>query len=219
MQFRHLAATACLAVVCFQAIAAPPLTLRYSIADLSDGTYRYSFVLTLDDPSGTWTKGDGYGWIIFADRSISKSPFEDWASDPGSLSGGPWRAITNTSGYNNGPTLGNGRSLWAPTFKGESVVWTGVTSARLSPSELRWSCLIVNYINPIGKPRGPIASLEPSVYRCPADFDNDGFVNGDDFDRFIVLFTNGATGADIDRDGFVTGDDFDQFVRTFEAGC
>lgn len=192
MQFRHLAAMASLAVVCFQAIAAPPLTLRYSVSDRADGTYRYVFVLTLDDPKGTWTLGDAYGWLIFGDRQSGKSAFEDWNADPGSLSAGPWSLTTNTSGYYNGPTLGNGRALWVPTKRGDSIAWSGVTSALLNPGELRWSCLLVNYVNPAGKPRGPIASFETAILRCPSDFDNDTFVTGDDFDKFVAAFEKGC---------------------------
>jgi len=54
---------------------------------------------------------------------------------------------------------------------------------------------------------------------CPADFDHNGFVNGDDFDAFVDAFTLGDSAADFDRNGFVNGDDFDAFVDAFEAGC
>jgi len=54
---------------------------------------------------------------------------------------------------------------------------------------------------------------------CPSDHDCNGFVNGDDFDAFIVVFELGEAAADFDRNGFVNGDDFDGFVVAFEAGC
>ena len=54
---------------------------------------------------------------------------------------------------------------------------------------------------------------------CPPDFNGDGFVNGQDFDEFVVGFEAGDPATDFDRDGFVTGLDFDQFVIEFEAGC
>ncbi len=54
---------------------------------------------------------------------------------------------------------------------------------------------------------------------CPADFDGDGFVTGDDFDAYVAAFEAGNATADFDGDGFVTGDDFDGFVVQFEAGC
>ena len=54
---------------------------------------------------------------------------------------------------------------------------------------------------------------------CPSDFDENGFVNGDDFDSFSFFFYWGDPEADFDGNGFVNGDDFDYFSISFEAGC
>jgi len=54
---------------------------------------------------------------------------------------------------------------------------------------------------------------------CPADFDQNGFTNGDDFDAYVVAFVDGLIEADFDGNSFVNGDDFDAFVVSFEAGC
>jgi len=54
---------------------------------------------------------------------------------------------------------------------------------------------------------------------CPADFNGDSFVSGDDFDQFVDLFVLGDPGADVDGNSFVNGDDFDFFVEHFIAGC
>lgn len=54
---------------------------------------------------------------------------------------------------------------------------------------------------------------------CPADFNHDGFVNGDDYDSFAEPFESGGAAADINGDSFVNGDDFDYFAEHFEAGC
>ena len=54
---------------------------------------------------------------------------------------------------------------------------------------------------------------------CPADFNADGFVSGEDFDAFVLEFFWGNAAADIDGDGFVTGMDFDTFMDSFVAGC
>lgn len=54
---------------------------------------------------------------------------------------------------------------------------------------------------------------------CPADFNGDGFVNGDDYDHFVQFFEVADDLADINLDGFVNGDDFDVFATHFEAGC
>lgn len=54
---------------------------------------------------------------------------------------------------------------------------------------------------------------------CRADFDEDGFVSGLDFDLYVQAFEAGEIAADFNFDGFVTGMDFDSFVQAFEGGC
>ncbi len=56
-------------------------------------------------------------------------------------------------------------------------------------------------------------------FRCQADYDKDGFLTGDDFDRYISDFEAGKKSADFNGDGFVTGEDFDDFVNDFQMGC
>ncbi len=54
---------------------------------------------------------------------------------------------------------------------------------------------------------------------CPADFNDDGFLTGEDFDAYVAAFEAGAIESDYNGDGFVTGEDFDAFVADFEVGC
>ncbi|GMV26016.1 MAG: hypothetical protein AMXMBFR58_20470 [Phycisphaerae bacterium] len=54
---------------------------------------------------------------------------------------------------------------------------------------------------------------------CPADFDNSGFVDTDDYDAFVLAFEAGDESTDVDGTGFVDTDDFDAFVVAFENGC
>jgi len=54
---------------------------------------------------------------------------------------------------------------------------------------------------------------------CPADFDCNGFLTGDDFDGFVTAFEVENTDANLDGNSFVNGDDFDAYVLAFEAGC
>lgn len=54
---------------------------------------------------------------------------------------------------------------------------------------------------------------------CPADFNNDGFVDFTDFDAYVTAFENDGPGADFNNDGFVDFTDFDAFVAAFEAAC
>ncbi len=57
------------------------------------------------------------------------------------------------------------------------------------------------------------------VPQCPADFNHDGFVNGDDYDAFAEVFDIADPAADLNHDGFVNGDDYDLFAEHFDAGC
>ncbi len=54
---------------------------------------------------------------------------------------------------------------------------------------------------------------------CPADFNHDGFVNGDDYDALAEAFDAGNAAADFNHDGFVNGDDYDAFAAAFDQGC
>ncbi len=55
---------------------------------------------------------------------------------------------------------------------------------------------------------------------CPADYDGDGFLTGDDFDAFVAAFEAGeSVCADQDGNGFITGEDFDLYVEQFVGGC
>ncbi|MFO0836084.1 MAG: hypothetical protein U0638_14020 [Phycisphaerales bacterium] len=54
---------------------------------------------------------------------------------------------------------------------------------------------------------------------CDGDFNDDGFVNGDDYDAFAEVFDIADPAADVNNDGFVNGDDYDFFAEHFDAGC
>ena len=54
---------------------------------------------------------------------------------------------------------------------------------------------------------------------CYSDWDGNGFVNGDDFDNFVLAFEIGDGAADVDQNYFVNGDDFDSFTAAFIEGC
>lgn len=55
--------------------------------------------------------------------------------------------------------------------------------------------------------------------RCLADFNEDHFVNGSDYDDFAAVFDTGDVAADVNADGFVNADDFDAFADAFQLGC
>jgi hypothetical protein len=58
---------------------------------------------------------------------------------------------------------------------------------------------------------------------CPADFNDDGFLDFFDYDDYVNCFETGVCPpgktADINGDGFADFFDYDDFVSAFEAGC
>lgn len=64
-----------------------------------------------------------------------------------------------------------------------------------------------------------MAAIIDAPVECPADFNGDGFVTGEDFDAFQAAFEAGSISSDFNGDGFVTGEDFDAYVVAFELGC
>ena len=53
---------------------------------------------------------------------------------------------------------------------------------------------------------------------CPADFNQDGGVTGDDIAMFFAEFEAGTGCADVNQDGGITGDDVSSFFIAFESG-
>ena len=60
-------------------------------------------------------------------------------------------------------------------------------------------------------------------YDCPADFNEDGFLDFFDYDDYVACFETGACPAgktaDFNGDQFADFFDYDDFVTAFETGC
>jgi len=115
--------------------------------------------------------------------------------------------------YNNGIVLGAerqrgikpvvGLNFFAPSTSVYGSGWLDSTDGGL---------LIVNALTRV-KDRLP----------CPADFNEDGFLDFFDFDDFVTCFEGGlcppGRSGDYDGDGFADFFDFDAFTADFENGC
>jgi len=53
---------------------------------------------------------------------------------------------------------------------------------------------------------------------CPADFNQDGGVDGQDIEAFFISWSAGDPFADVDRNGGVDGGDVEAFFIPWENG-
>lgn len=65
---------------------------------------------------------------------------------------------------------------------------------------------------------GPYESYIRS-FVCPADFNQDRFLDFFDYDEFVAAFELGLPSCDFNRDGFLDFFDYDDFVAAYEGGC
>jgi len=64
----------------------------------------------------------------------------------------------------------------------------------------------------------PTLDCAPACPACPADYNQDGGVTGDDIAAFFADFEAGSGCADTNVDGGITGDDIASFFSVFETG-
>jgi hypothetical protein len=130
--------------------SATPLDLTYSVTAQSGGLYLYDFQLTLTNSDGSWSAGQGWDWIVFGDDPNIKitGDLPNWT---GLSVGSPFTTFNNTEGGHNGPTLAPLCSgacnfpadyiFWVPTAVGDSLDWSGTSTADLTQGELEFSTL------------------------------------------------------------------------------
>ncbi len=83
-----------------------------------------------------------------------------------------------------------------------------------------WTVRVLGREVNVGKAQGFAVVASGEVHEgCPADFDQSGFLDTEDFDRFMRSYVAGNMHADFDENGEVEFEDFDAFVRAFETGC
>jgi len=125
------------------------------------------------------------------------------------------------------PLLNPVTGAYEPPNNGASVFYGGMSGTRSAAVQRRWDrvswAVFVNCDEDVGALSdtfwGLVDSMQPWEWHCVADMDTNGFVNGEDFDRFVTDFAAGTQGADADHNTFVTGEDFDLFMDHYVAGC
>ena len=118
--------------------AASPLDL-FARSSFNGTNYDYSFTLRLTNTDGSWVSGDGWGWIVFGEKTATVD-FDSFVGTPGSMLDSPWTDFELSEGAHHGPTLSSIFDVWTPTAVGQSVHWSGTADVDL-PEEFQWSSL------------------------------------------------------------------------------
>lgn len=133
---------ACLSFFVAGSSMATPLSLDYSRTAVSPDLYHYNFTLSLNNHDNSWGAGQGFGWLIFGDAHYgSSTPLTNFKMDAGVFPVGPWTYLSTSGGGHNGPTFGYVLSQWVPTVVGESLVWSGTSSADVAQGNLLFSTI------------------------------------------------------------------------------
>ncbi len=149
--------------------------------------------LVVHSDPGTWTSNDwATYWFIaeFGWGTNWTSPF-----DPDKFA-----FVVNTP---NGPASGNQLDL---NFLDGTQV-SGITGFSLTTQNVSGTSSIRNLV------------FMPVTPPCPADFNQDGFLDFFDYDAFVGAFEAGVSDADFNQDGFIDFFDYSDFVGAFEVGC
>jgi hypothetical protein len=155
MNYRYLVASIAISVVCAAtAVQATPLTLDYTVTAQGGGNFNYNFSLVLDNHDGSWSSGQNFNWIVFGDvagvpqagnQIYAATNLTNFTGNSANLPIGPFTYYTTTNGGHNGPTLfdyNNGNpdaGGWVPTIVGNTLTWSGTSSADLQQGQLLWS--------------------------------------------------------------------------------
>lgn len=132
---------ACCSLLAAGSSLATPLSLDYSTTTTTTGRYHYEFELTLDNHDLSWKAGQGFGWLIFGDAQASQSPLTNFLMDEGVFPIGGWTSLGFSGGWHNGPTFADVLTTWNPTAVGQSLKWSGTSTANLAQGNLLFSTL------------------------------------------------------------------------------
>jgi hypothetical protein len=137
---------------------AASLNLNYTVENLTDGWFNYSFQLKVDNTDNSYIPGQGWRWIIFGDTPFQASapPFGEgtllnWVGDLSKSS--PWiTSFGRTGGDHNGYTLYGNSDIpvltwWIPSDVNDYLYWSGKSTAKLSQGELLFSSILTGTLN------------------------------------------------------------------------
>ncbi|MEI7658984.1 MAG: GC-type dockerin domain-anchored protein [Phycisphaerae bacterium] len=126
---------------------------------------------------------------------------------------GTWVALTGPSPFVH---LGTGLSFDFAGATGPSLTVSNFQVGSQGPA-VRFSDRVTG---DCGSVDGNAATLtvESCVPPCPADFNQDGGIDGGDVGAFFIAWEAAAASADVNQDGGVDGSDLSTFFAAWEAG-
>ncbi|MBS0195945.1 MAG: immunoglobulin domain-containing protein [Planctomycetes bacterium] len=115
----------------------------------------------------------------------------------------------------NGVPITDGETTHGSIISGATTAT--LTIANAAPQDAgMYDCMITN---PCGQITSDAATLAVcACLACPADFNQDGGIDGTDVDGFFGAWEQGHCDADVNGDGGVDGADVDSFYAAWEAG-
>ncbi|MCX5691288.1 MAG: hypothetical protein NTV94_16120, partial [Planctomycetota bacterium] len=175
---------------------------------LGSATYYY-WVRSLSacGTGGTSTSDTGFGGttLTIGTQPQSQTVIEGQTVSFNVVAGG----ATGFQWLRNGGALSDGGAISGSLTDTLTISPTAATDAGF------YSCIVSS---PCGRTATNSALLTVNPQPCPADFNQDGGVDGADINAFFEAWEAGESTADVNYDGGVDGADVDVFFATWEAG-
>ncbi len=118
-------------------------------------------------------------------------------------------------------------SSWDGNVAGSGATISGVTTSTLriaaaadltlsAAHAIRYRCVITNACGSVTS--NPATLTLCRCLECPADFNQDGGIDGSDVGDFFAVWEGGSCDGDINQDGGVDGEDVSVFFAAWSAG-
>ena len=119
--------------------ASLPLQLDYTVTPTGNNRYRYDFTLTLTNADNSWSLGQDWGHIRFGNqrRPGTNTPLTSFRGHNSSLADTPFDRFLSPT-QSEGPGVTRYGVRWRPTAVGESLSWSGTSTANLDQGDLLW---------------------------------------------------------------------------------
>jgi hypothetical protein len=164
-------------------------------------------VSIVSQPSNTSVcRGDGARFSIVANGT---SPTFQWQIESPAAPG-TWIPLTTAST----PLSCGGGARISAGFGASSQIFVQPCA---NTTNYRIRCVTSNDCGSVASSAATL-TLNTCPPPCPADFNQDGGIDGADIEAFFLAWESGGAAADVNFDGGVDGSDLEAFFRVWEAG-